>query len=356
MLLLAGTNISYEFYSDLTVNNLASLIDRTTRRLAVWAKRRFNIQSKLAVGYGAIRLQQICVAYAADLYIMHQDLPTIVGAQMAGKFKVAFDFEDWYSEDIIPKVQSQRPIKLLKQAEKTALEKGVLCYTTSKAMADGLASHYGTAKTPSVIYNSFPANEATLSISQPQGPLRFYWFSQTIGEGRGLEFFIACMAKSKAKMQLVLRGNVVGAYQESLKKLITEKDEILFLPLIDNHLLLADMANYDAGLALEPDTPPNKNLTISNKLFHYMAAGLPIIASYTKGQAEIAEQHPEYIFMYPQNDTTAVANILDTLGEKFAGGGFAQLKEAILANYNRKYSWNLEAKKLLKLVEGVFNA
>jgi len=347
--LLSGTGISYEIYSDLRNRDWSSYKARLSRKLWLIAQE-WGIESRYSLGYNASNLKKRITASRADLYIMHQELATVIGSRMVKKHKVAFDIEDWYSEDLLPQTRKNRPIKLLKNAEKTAIERGAACYTTSLAMAKGLQAYYKTTRQPVVIYNSFNANES-ITEKPRHDILQLYWFSQTIGQGRGLEFFITCMGKSKVKCKFSLRGNVTDAYKASLIDLVSPKDGIEFLPILENDQIQADMNRYDVGLALEPDSPPNKDLTISNKLFSYMAAGLPVIASRTQGQTEIAEQCPEIIYLYEQHNSHELIELLDTMGSKLHSNELADLRKKVLDHYRYKFSWSVEANKLIKLIK-----
>src|SRR5260370_1251501 len=72
------------------------------------------------------------------------------------------------------------------------------CYVTaaSPGIAGAYASKYGIP-TPTSILNVFPLAERPLRFreTRPDGPLRLYWFSQTIGPGRGLENVIRAMER-----------------------------------------------------------------------------------------------------------------------------------------------------------------
>lgn len=350
--LLSGTGITYKIYSDLRLRNLQSIKARLVKKLAFYAQM-LGFESLYSLGYEVLRLKKIIRSQKADLYIMHQELATVIGGRMVKKCKVAFDFEDWYSEDLLPESRKKRPIKLLKRAEKVAIEKGAVCYTTSQVMARGLQVYYKTLKRPAVIYNSFDAANNIVE-SQKDDSLHLYWLSQTIGKGRGLEFFITCMAQSRTRCKLSLRGNIDDEYKTSLQKMLSSKDSIEFLPMLKNAEIQTNMSRYDSGLALEPDTPINKDLTISNKLFHYMAAGLPVIASDTQGQAEIAAQCPELIFLYRQNQAEELIHILNQLGAKKQTGELTNIKKQMLEFYRSTFAWPIEASKLVNLINDVF--
>lgn len=355
--LLADTAIQYKFYSDLRKPGFRAFADRLVRRIATEINALLHIENKRSLGFGVNRLKKMCLAQKPALYIMHQEIATIIGCELIKKgYKIVFDIEDWYAEDLLPEARRKRPVQLLKISEKFALQKSTLCYTTSQAMATGMAAHYHVNRIPEVIYNSFPAINHLSPGAHNSNMLRLYWFSQTIGPGRGLEFFIISMAGSRFSFNLTLRGNVNDAYKAFLYGLVASKDKIVFKPILKNTEILDDMTNYDIGLALEPDVPYNKNLTISNKFFHYMSAGLPIIASETLGHKEIRDKHPGLIFMYGQHDAQHLIDILNQLGNIAQATGLNNLKQEMLQLYTAKYCWEIEKEKLAGLIKQIFQS
>lgn len=349
MELLRGTNIAYQFYSDLRQNSFRSFKLRLIRKIYTDLNSVFRVPSRFSLGYGAGRLMHLCTRKEADALIMHQELAMVTGCiLLKKKYCVFFDIEDWYSEDLLPENRKKRPLKLLKNAEKFALLHSKCCYTTSKAMADGIANAYRLPQAPSVIYNTF--KEIPKALPKKRGNiLKLYWFSQTIGPGRGIEQFIEAMGKSSYQWDLTLRGNVSEYFKLLLVNEMNLKDQLCFRSMIRNDELLADMQNYDIGLALEPDAPPNKNLTISNKFFHYLAGGLSMIASDTLGHQEIGTRHPDIIFMYKNNDIASLTRLLDQIG-KMNENHLMKQPDVIISLFKSAYSWTIESQKLLSLI------
>jgi glycosyltransferase involved in cell wall biosynthesis len=79
------------------------------------------------------------------------------------------------------------------------------------------------------------------------------------------------------------------------------------------------LRNYDVGLALEVSTIPSRNLTITNKFFHYLEAGLAVVASNTIGHREGLELAPGagYEFEEGRPESLAAAlNLLTTSPER----------------------------------------
>jgi glycosyltransferase involved in cell wall biosynthesis len=91
-----------------------------------------------------------------------------------------------------------------------------------------------------------------------------------------------------------LLGQVHPDYRRTLERRVPEerRARLQFLPPVPPGDLPAVVAHHDIGLALEPSTPPNKDLTISNKMLHYLNAGLPALATATRGQREVLARGP----------------------------------------------------------------
>jgi hypothetical protein len=352
--LLRNTGIQYLFYSDLRAGSIRSFQLRLIKKIYALINATWQIESRFSLGYGANRLLKMCLMHKPDLYIMHQELATVTGCRLLKKKRlVFFDIEDWYSEDLLPENRKARPVKLLKKSEKFALQQSNCCYTTSMAMAEGLANAYDLKKHPYVVYNSFNETSHVPDDKRSNMPIRLYWFSQTIGPGRGIEDFIDAMGKSIYNWDLTLRGNVSDVYKDRLMAGMNIKDSLSFLQMIRNEDLLADMQHYDIGLALEPNTPPNKNLTISNKFFHYLAAGLLVIASDTLGHLEIGAKHPEMIFIYQNNDIPGLTMLLNDIGQKHENSLLTPRAD-VISIFKNAYSWEIESQRLISLIKKKF--
>jgi glycosyltransferase involved in cell wall biosynthesis len=339
-------NIQFSVVSDLSKSSLHSFADRLLNRFGRLLISKFKIENSLALGYGTNRYYHKAVAAKANLYICHQEFATVLGTKLlkAGK-KVAFDFEDWYSEDMLPEARAQRPIGLLRNAESGALKNSVFSITTSHALANKLAATY-SVKQPEAIYNVFPS---TGIIAKPKAfstPLKLFWFSQTIGPGRGLEQFIDLLGSINSGLQLHLLGNISADYHEVLKVLMPSQHQLFIHQLVDPDELAAKIAEFDLGLALELDTPMSRDYTITNKFFQYIQSGLPVITSETIGQNEAFEKFSPG-FKLSQQPTALEISALDKWLSNPAELAAARNKAIDAAAF---YNWENESKKLLTLV------
>ena len=91
------------------------------------------------------------------------------------------------------------------------------------------------------------------------------------------------------------------------------KRKIVVHEQVENEELLSRIAEHDIGYAGEPKTPPNKDLTISNKLFQYLQSGLAIIASDTMGQIEAAKEAEGAVRLYQAGSVESLRGVLVSL-------------------------------------------
>ena len=72
-------------------------------------------------------------------------------------------------------------------------------------------------------------------------------------------------------------------------------------------------AEFDIGLALEPGGTPNNEIAQSNKVFAYLAAGTPVLASDTAGHTELLHQAGGCGWTYPRGNVRALADVIGRL-------------------------------------------
>jgi glycosyltransferase involved in cell wall biosynthesis len=319
-------------------------------RAVTWAARR--LPWPMAVGLGpTMALLGRARHLPADLIIVHTDIGVWAGARLlAGGRRVAADFEDWHSEDLLPNSRRHMPLAQLRDAERTLLHHAAYTTTTSYALATALHARYGGCR-PHVITNSFPLQPAPRRAF-PAEPPAFFWFSQTLGPGRGLEPFLAAWGHTQQPSRLVLLGEPCAGFDRRLLALLPaeRRSRLSFLPLVPPAVLPAVIARHDIGLALEQSDIPSRDLTITNKILQYLNAGLAIVASDTAGQREVLAADPAAgVFLDLRTPTTA-AEILDRLLADRAE--LARHQHAARRLAEVRYSWEHEAPRLRELVAG----
>ncbi|MGN6180546.1 MAG: glycosyltransferase family 4 protein [Mucilaginibacter sp.] len=345
--LIKDYKISVYHATDLTGHNISAWFDRLAFKIGRVLIQYAHTENVFALGYGSKRYIKLARSVQADLYICHQELATFVGNELLKEgYKVASDLEDWYSEDLLPDDRKMRPIKLLKKLEVNALKNSAYCTTTSVSMAQKLADTYGCKK-PDVVYNAFPAADVISAEKQFDHTLKLFWFSQTIGPGRGLEEFISLLNRVPSMLELHLLGNVSSDYREMLIASMLKQHRVVFHSIVSNEELPAKIGEFDIGLALERTSPPSRNYTITNKFFQYIGSGLPVIATETEGQMEMFQQFKPGLLLPQKASEEDINRLIQWLGN--AEGLKLARQQALEAA--RFFSWEQQAKKIIRLVE-----
>ncbi|MGA3212312.1 MAG: hypothetical protein ABSD20_13480, partial [Terriglobales bacterium] len=88
-------------------------------------------------------------------------------------------------------------------AEGVVFREATFLTTASNSIADAYWDKYG--KRPLVINNTFVLPRQEPDFSRRSTPLRLYWFSQTIGPGRGLEDCISAAGLADLRCEFHLR-------------------------------------------------------------------------------------------------------------------------------------------------------
>lgn len=331
------------------------LVLRGQRRLATEIKSLWGLERPGALGYGMQQTLRAARNLAADLTIGHQEVGLwVVRELMREGYRVGADLEDWYSRDLLPEAQNKRPLALLEACEAALVRHGMHVTTTSAALAEALAKTYG-GDHPAVIYNAFPWSDRDLpdeaqrdrtTVTRPS----LHWVSQTIGPGRGLDTLCAALAHVPTPVDVHLRGQAAPEDEAWLRSLFpTESGHRLFIhDLVPPGELLNRIAEHDIGIAVEETEPPSRDLTVTNKILHYLLGGLAVVATDTAGQREVHAQAETAIELCRSGDAESMAQGIERLVSSPAR--LAEAKAAALTAARETFCWERQAPVLLDAV------
>ena len=298
----------------------------------------------------------------SELFIAHNPQALPVAAEAAKHFEVdfAFDSEDLHTGEFSIAKQRSQSHRLLKHLETKYLPQCVYVSCASDGINQALVNRY-KLRNIRTIYNVFSWSERdTLdrSIKDRLGPaLSLYWYSQIVGLDRGLQDVIRAISLLTTPVQLHVRGDLNEQVKRELIQLAIAggvEDRIYFHPPVPPEQLLSRACEHDVGLALEHSVSENRNLTVTNKLFHYLLAGLAIAATATEGQRRIVEQCPDAGFLYESGDHKALAKGLQELNDSPAL--LEGRKRAALEAARKRWNWEIESQTLLRVVESAVGA
>lgn len=342
--LLLNTSITYlpSFSLIPTTGNTFSIFyARVLKKVANFIFILFNVSSVYQIMYMPKKQLKNITNRITDLFICHQETGLLIGKELIKQgYKVAFDFEDWYSEDYN---NSYRPVSLLKRSEAFALKFGKYVTCPSRSIAHALEIKYETTIDVSVLYNSFPVknyfNEQVEKI-----PNSFVWFSQTIGRNRGIESFLSALQKITTPLNVHFIGNCTPEFKKKLFDLVQgTAHKIEVYQLLRHDELMIFLQKYQIGLALDTDISLSRKHTVTNKILTYLQLNLHVIASITDGHLELKQDFSDQITYIDFKDRGNIDNLLENL--------LNQQNHHFLKIFPKNYSWESQEKNLSSLVK-----
>ncbi len=153
------------------------------------------------------------------------------------------------------------------------------------------------------------------------------------------------------RAEIHLRGKPANGFENWLTTHVpdTWRERIFIHDLVSNDELLSRIAEHDIGFAGEMQYCRNKELTVSNKILHYLLGGLAVVASDTTGQREVAEQAKGAVLLYPSGNGLLLAEQLNELLGK--PERLADTKAAAIRAAEQTFCWEKYVSKLLRSVE-----
>jgi glycosyltransferase involved in cell wall biosynthesis len=302
------------------------------------------------------QLARAAVETPADLYVGHY-LPGLAAAAHAAQVHRAclgFDAEDSHVDEL-----PDAPPCAGRRAARASIERMHLSHcrhltAASPGIADALRGRYGVQ--PRVVLNVFPLEEAPTQPTETnflrgEGQPQLYWFSQTVGPGRGLESVLEAMGRLRTPAQLHLRGICSSRYRGELEELASRMG--MFKRLHWHEPAAPDQmvhlcAEQDLGLALELNEPRNRAICLTNKIFTYLLAGVPMLLSRTPAQEHLAAELGPAALLMDLADPEGLAAKLDAF---FADSGRQREARTIAWKLGReRFNWNREQHEFLRSV------
>jgi glycosyltransferase involved in cell wall biosynthesis len=303
-----------------------------------------------------VDLRAAAAGHPADLYIAHYvaALPAAAHAARLYNARYAFDAEDFHLGDLPDAAPHALDKRIIRTIEGRYLPHAAFVTAASPMIAEAYADTYRILL-PTTIHNVFPLQNAPLAptsngTAEP-GP-SIYWFSQTIGPGRGLETALEAIARAESHPHLYLRGEAECSYVEKLRVSALKAgiaDRLHILPLAAPDELERLGAAYDVGLVSELGATRNRQIALTNKLFSYLLSGMPVVASGIPAHRRLAPSLGSAITLFPVGDASALAAAIDAMLLHPQRLAAARAHAWHLAQ--ERFHWEAEAPLLLAEVE-----
>jgi glycosyltransferase involved in cell wall biosynthesis len=339
----------------------ARFVELARRAIAGMAVRHLGIKhpAMLHAAWHPVAPRLIAAAkrQPATLYIGHlAGLPAAAIAAAYHGTRYAFDAEDFHPGDLPDQPEYAVAIRTIRLIEAQHLAGCAYITAASPGIADAYAEEYGIAR-PTVILNTFPKSRGpaqwTASGSAEPSP-SIYWFSQTIGGGRGIECAILAIARAAARPHLYLRGTLAPEFGGRLKTLARAAgviDRLHILAPEPPQQMEALAARFDIALSGETGFSPNNRIALGNKLFTYLLAGVPILMSDSPAHQMIAPEMGCAAMLFPTEDAAALANAIDSL--LLDKRALARSRQAAWALGQDRFNWEVDGEKLVQTVRRI---
>jgi glycosyltransferase involved in cell wall biosynthesis len=228
-----------------------------------------------------IRLFIYLMFVKADTFLAN-DLDTLPAVFLAGKLrhkKIVYDSHEYFTE--VPELVNRPKVKRIWELiERWIFPRLKSVYTVNNAIAGIYSSKYRipvsvVRNVPSV--KQSPKVPGSLPGSFSQRPILLY--QGAINMGRGLEEMIRAMVlMPDFGLLIVGDGDIKSKLQDLVNKLQIG-NRVYFAGKIPFEQLSWYTAQASLGISLEQNLGLNYYYALPNKLFDYLNAGLPVIAS-----------------------------------------------------------------------------
>lgn len=198
--------------------------------------------------------------------------------------------------------------------------------------------------------NPLQVEELRNSIPVENGNKLLIMQGAGINVDRGAEETVQAMQYLDSVTLLIIgSGDVIG----KLKAIVKEHHldaKVKFLDKMPFDQLMNYTRIADAGLTLDKDTNINYRLSLPNKLFDYIHAGIPVLASFVPEVKKIVEQYNIGVVIENHDPR----HIADKITFMFADNDRYATWKKNLITAARQLSWSVEEKKLLDVTYEIF--
>jgi len=263
----------------------------------------------------------------------------------------AIDLEDFHDGQFEGGRECDPQRALIRALQLRVLPAAAFVTAGSSAIAAQYERAYGIPVLP--IHNTFPLPAHAPDPEPPgHGALRLYWFSQTVGAGRGLEDVARAVTLAGIRAELHLRGSARPDYIAALQCISPRKLAIFTHSPAPPDRMVELSRPYDVGLSGEEGRVLNHKLCLGNKALTYILGGLAVVLTDTLGHRPFADDLADGALCYRSGD---IASLADGLRRWAADRGL--LRRARQAAWNAaRNRWNWEDRRdkgaLLAAVEG----
>ncbi len=249
----------------------------------------------------------------ADLFVAN-DLDTLWPNYRVAKRKrkpLVYDTHEIFTE--VPELVNRKfKQKIWKRLEKKIFPKLKFTFTVNDSIADWYANAYGNR--PLVVRNIPNKHSVSRQLTRkevhlPENKKIILLQGAGINVHRGAEEAVEAMKFLDDAILLIIgSGDVIHVLKEMVEKNHLD-EKVLFIGKLPPDELRSWTRLADLGLTLDKDTNINYRFSLPNKIFDYIHAGIPVLASDLIEVKKIVEQY-NVGKVTPDHDPASIARII----------------------------------------------
>jgi glycosyltransferase involved in cell wall biosynthesis len=288
----------------------------------------------------------------ADL-LFSNDLDTLWPNYRVSRLKkipLVYDSHELFCE--VPELQ-QTPMKkrIWENLEGRIVPKLKYCITVNESIAKIFEEKYKVKfhvirNIPEQIKDFAPLSKKDLNL--PEDKKIILLQGAGINMQRGAEELIDAMEHVENTLLLIIGG---GDVWPMLKEKVREKKlegKVLLMKKIPKKELMSYTFNADLGISIDKDTNPNYRYSLPNKLFDYLQAGVPVLATRLPEIEKIINAYEAGWFI----DSHEPKHIAEKINEALASPGFPRFRQNAL-KAAAELSWEKEKQKYLEIIRRI---
>lgn len=296
-----------------------------------------------------IRLFFFLLFHRANL-LLSNDLDTVLPNYFISRLKdckMLFDSHEYFTET--PElVNRPRVQKVWKSIEGFVVPKLDEMITVCDSIAELFREKYGDKchvirNIPSK--NAMPPKGDKAALDLPTDKHLLVLQGSGINIQRGAEELVQAMQYLDDSLLMIIGGGDVLPILKQMVEQLQITERVRFFPRMPYQQMMAYTQLAELGFCLDKDTNLNYRFSLPNKLFDFIQAGVPIIASHLTEIEKIIRQYDLGLFIESHEPTTIAATIKDALSDAERYGCWKQH----LAVAAQDLCWENEEQKLLEI-------
>jgi glycosyltransferase involved in cell wall biosynthesis len=249
--------------------------------------------------------------------LVANDLDTLLANYLVSKIKgtdLVYDSHEYYTG--VPELENRRFVRSVwKAIEKWIFPKLKTVFTVNDSIANLYEQEYGIR--PAVLRNvpetpdHLPVIDRT-SLGLPENKNIILLQGAGINIQRGAEEAVLAMRYLENCLLLIIGGGDVIHVLPGLIEKYKLEEKVKLLPKQPMEALLKYTVCADLGLTLDKDTNINYRFSLPNKLFDYIQAGLPVLASDLPEVSAIIH-HYNIGLITPDHEPEKIAQLIQSM-------------------------------------------